>query len=128
MSVLQICALGVLTVTAVMLLKDAGAPHSEAVVMIFGIAVLGSVLTGLAQVVSFIMKLGDGTDVLEYVKLLLKASGVAFVCDVTSNLCNDAGQAGVARYVEIVGRCELLVLSLPLIKDLIDISFGMLNI
>lgn len=128
MSAVQICALGIISVVAVILLRDSGAPHPESIVLILGVIVLFRVTEGLSQVISFVLNVSEGTEVSRYVKILVKAAGIAYVIDFAAGLCREAGEGGIASYVEMAGRCEIVLLTLPIAKELIEISFGMLNL
>jgi len=128
MSVPEICALGIISVIAVTLLRDSGAPHPESVVLILGVLVFLRVSDSIAQVVRFILNVSEGTAAAEYVKVLVKAAGIAYIVDFAAGLCRDAGEGSVASYVEIAGRCEIVLLTLPVAKELIEISLGMLNL
>ncbi len=52
--------------------------------------------------------------------ILVKSLGVAFLCEVAASVCRDSGEAGLAGWVEMAGRVEILLLSLPLIRMVLD--------
>ena len=128
MSIIQIGALGILCVIAIILLRDSGAPHPESIVLLFAVAVLFRVFDVVAQIITFILQISDGTEASGYVKVLIKAAGIAYIVDFASGLCRDAGEGSVASYVELAGKCEIVLLSLPVAGELIEISLGMLNL
>ncbi|MBR6807118.1 MAG: hypothetical protein IKM46_01930 [Clostridia bacterium] len=128
MSAVQICALGIIAVFAVILMRDSGAPHPESIVIILAIIVFFRVTDSISDIVGFIFSISEGTGVSDYVKLLVKAAGIAYIVDFAAGLCRDAGEGGVAAYVEMAGRCEIVLLTLPIARELLEISFGMLNL
>ncbi len=128
MSIFQICALGIIAVFAVILLRDSGAPHPESIVIILGIIVFVRIADSVAGIVEFVFNISEGTGVADYVKVLVKAAGIAYIVDFAAGLCRDAGECSVAAYVEMAGRCEIVLLTLPIAKELLEISFGMLNL
>ena len=128
MSAIQICALGVISVLAVVLLRDSGAPHPESIVLLLGVIVFSRITVNIAEIVGFIFNISEGSAVADYVKTLLKAAGIAYVVDFAAGLCRDAGEGGIASYVEMAGRCEIVLLTLPIAKELLEISLGMLNL
>ncbi len=128
MNVLQVCGVGILALSAMMVLKASGYSHPEVVLLIVGLTVMGRIIINLREVVTFTVGIAEGTGAAEHIKLLLKAAGLAFLTDFTSGICRDAGEGGVAEYVELFGKTELVVLMLPVVGELIDLSFGMLNV
>ena len=128
MSVLQICGIGILAVSAMMLLKGAGYSQPQTVLLIVGLTVTSRVVVNLSEVVSFTLSISEGTGASEHIKLLLKAAGLAFLTDFTAGICRDTGEGSIAEYVEIFGKTELVVLMLPVVSELIELSFGMLNL
>ena len=61
------------------------------------------------------------------VEHLLEVLAVAVVTHFCANVCRDCGEGGIASYVELGGRIEIILLSLPLIKRIIDMTVGLLE-
>ncbi len=55
-----------------------------------------------------------------YTGTLLDALGIAVLCEICSGICRDAGESGIASGVELAGKVELLLLSLPLIEKVLS--------
>ena len=53
-----------------------------------------------------------------YITLLLKAVGVSLVASTASDVCRDCGETAIASKVELLGKCEILLLSLPLLEEI----------
>ena len=49
---------------------------------------------------------------------LLKSVGISLVVSTASDICRDSGENALASKVELVGKCEILLLSLPLLKEI----------
>ncbi|MBQ3708736.1 MAG: hypothetical protein II889_12660 [Clostridia bacterium] len=54
--------------------------------------------------------------------VILRALGIAWMASAAGDLCRASGEGALAGYVEGVGRVELLVLSLPLLRDLLALA------
>ena len=50
---------------------------------------------------------------------LLKALGIAVICQFTSELCRDAGETVLACRVEFFAKVEIILLSLPLLQNIL---------
>jgi stage III sporulation protein AD len=59
--------------------------------------------------------------------ILLKALGVAFLTETAASVCRDSGETGLATWVEIAGKLEILLLSFPLIRTVMDTVTDMLG-
>ena len=127
MSIGEICAVGVIASAAVMLLRDSGTPHPEAIVLILGVIVVGRAVAGLGVVVAFVSEISEDSTVSSYVTLMLKAAGIAYVADFASGICRDSGSSSVGEYVNIAAKTEILLLSIPVVRELLALSLGMLS-
>lgn len=57
----------------------------------------------------------------EYVTILLKICGIAYLCEFASNVCRDVGQATFAMKIETIGKFIILGQTLPLFSELLNI-------
>ncbi|MBE6553281.1 MAG: hypothetical protein E7666_02950 [Ruminococcaceae bacterium] len=87
-----------------------------AVTVLFGGAAL-SAAAPLLQYLRTLMGMGNASP---YAELLFKALGIATLTQIAASVCRDCGEGSVADGVELVGRIELLLLSLPLIAEILN--------
>ncbi len=57
---------------------------------------------------------------------IIKCVGIAVVVNVTSGLCKDAGQSGIASALEMLGSAAALFTALPLIYSLLETIGGLI--
>ncbi len=62
-----------------------------------------------------------------YAGILLKAGGVTIAGSLASDICRDSGETALAGLVDLVVRAIVISLSLPIIKLLLQMSFGLLR-
>ena len=55
----------------------------------------------------------------DMMQILLKAVGIGLISEVTSLICNDAGNAALGKSLQIIATSAILWLSLPLITELV---------
>jgi stage III sporulation protein AD len=93
------------------------------------VVALGLTLTLAATVLSYVTELASATGALEGEgwPILLKALGVAFLTETAASVCRDSGETGLATWVETAGKLEILLLSFPLIRTVIDTVTDMLG-
>ena len=51
--------------------------------------------------------------------VILKALGVAFVCETAADICRDMGQTAIASKIELAGKLEIVALAIPLARELL---------
>ena len=61
------------------------------------------------------------------VTVVLQVLCVAFLTQICASACRDCGEATMAYYVELGGKCEMLILSLPLIKNIIETAIKLIG-
>ena len=57
---------------------------------------------------------------------VIKTVGIAIVARVASEVCRDAGEGGIASFVEIAGAALALLTALPLLEAVLDTITGLL--
>lgn len=73
-------------------------------------------------------KLSDLTSVSkEYIKILLKITGITFISEIASDISKDCGYMAVANQVQIFGKVSILVISIPVFTELISKVGGLLS-
>lgn len=86
------------------------------------VVALGLTLSLVSTIIGYVGELAAVTGGVneEGWSILLKALGVAFLTEVSASVCRDSGEAGLATWVETAGKLEVLLLSFPLIKTVLD--------
>ena len=85
------------------------------------VAITGLVLSILVPTIEFVNYLAQQYSV-EYISVLWKALAISFLSTMVADLCRSSGESAIADRVELLGKCEILVLSLPLFKKLIELA------
>lgn len=124
----RLCGAAIIALCAVFVLRQTGSQGAELVTVFFGVLAVSHMALRLEQTVRQLAALAQGSSVDGYFKLLLKAAGMAFVTDITSELCRSASAPSLGTYVELFGRCEILLCALPLAGELLELCFGLLRV
>ena len=97
--------------------------------MVIGIVLAVGCVILSTPVIDFVREISGilGKDGEIYVETLLKALGIAVITHVCATVCRDSGEGSVAGYVELGGRIEIVILSLPLIREIISSSLELLE-
>jgi len=57
---------------------------------------------------------------------MLRVLAVAMVTHICATICRDCGEATLGGYLELGGKVEIIVLTLPMIKDIVGTMVGIL--
>ena len=92
---------------------------------------MGIILAMAASVLSYVTALTEGLGGSavegEAWSILLKALGIAFLTETAASLCRDSGETALAGWVETAGKLEILLLSFPLIRTVMDTVAALLG-
>lgn len=118
---LKICGGALLCAVAIVLLRSV---KSELLPLQWtGTVVLcGAALLLWQPVLVWLGELCSSAGVHEQAALLLKGLGVAVLTQLCADLCRQSGEAALANGVETAGRAEILLLCLPMLKDLVEVA------
>ena len=57
-----------------------------------------------------------------YLPYLFKSMGISLLSATAADLCRDVGEGSMASKLELLGRCEIAALGLPLLKELLTLA------
>ena len=118
-ALLKIFAIALISVSVGAVIKLVRGEMAFAVRIAGVILVFGIMLISLDTLLRDVSALFDTGGFSEYVEIILKALGVAILTQVASSICRDCGEGGLAGAVELAGKIEILLMSLPLIERLL---------
>lgn len=128
-SILKICGAAIISVVLAQVLKNRGSSLSGHLSEITGVTILISVIASLSPLISFVRELITGTEgSSDVIPLLMTVVAIAIVCQTVCDICKDNGENTLSSVVEFAGNAEIILLSLPIIKKLLDTAFGAMAI
>ena len=84
------------------------------------IFIFGYSLLRISDIIEIVDRLSGMTSISkDYIKILLKITGITFVSEISSDIAKDCGYLAVANQVQIFGKLTVLVVSLPVFTELI---------
>ena len=129
--VIKLAGVGVVAVFAILILRH-GSPDSAMLLrMVTGVGLALLCVFAMTPIVEYIVALSsllESERVSVAVSQLLKALGISLLTHVCANVCRDSGEGSIASYVELGGRLEIVILALPLIKEIVDMALVLLEL
>ncbi len=122
MSQLSIVFICVVAAILSALLKQNGSLFSLLLICGCGIVVIAVIMSDFLSLSGEIISAVSGIEnASEYIKILIKAIVICIIAEVASNICKDSGNNSISFYVDIVAKILIFSLTLPLVKQLIEI-------
>ena len=94
---------------------------SMVVILISSFEKLGEVINGLFNISSFSEALE------EKIGIALKIVGISYVFGISSDICRNLGEGGIAKALEVAGRVEILLISFPFVEEIFEIGVELLG-
>lgn len=124
---IKICFFAIMCVVVASLIKHLRPDFLPFVRIGATVVVSALAVSVIAPVVTYINSLFDGTSLGEWGGSVLKALGVALLVQICADICRDCGENGAAAGVELVGKLEIIILCLPMIKSIISTAWEVLQ-
>lgn len=122
MGIFKIAAIGVAASLLALWLKKDKPEYGIYLSLAAGIMIFGLITSQLQTVSTAISDIAEYISIdKKYITILLKVIGIAYICEVSANLCKDSGYASIASWIELAGKISILVMSLPIMMSLLDI-------
>lgn len=128
MNIIAICAVSVITAVISLSLRRYNSEISTVIAIVGCIIVLLSVIGLITEIfddISSIITLANINS--EYIAVLLKAIGICFITEFSSDCCKDAGQLSLANNCATVGKLMVLVTALPLFREILNTSLSLIG-
>ena len=101
-----------------LLLKELGFRGATLVLLLGTVSVVGVAVLSLGGIFSILPGV-DGESG-EYAEAMLKIVGVGYIFGVCSDVCSQLGEGSLSSAVTLCGRMEIIALSTPFIKRIIE--------
>lgn len=91
-----------------------------------GVCILLFTMSKITPIVDMLNSLIESSGInKEFLVIILKITGIAYLVEFGKNICIDAGQSAIATKLELAGKVIIVSLSLPLIATLVNVLTGL---
>lgn len=128
MTTVQLCMLALTGVAAATVVRHWRGDWIPLVRTALALMLAVSVISAAAPLVAFLSELIQNEAIAAHAEVLLKALGIAVLTQCCSELCRECGEATVGSGVELIGKIEILLLSLPLVNEILEGARALLSL
>ncbi len=123
--VIKIAAVVTVGAVLVLLIKpyrpEMGILTTIAAVLVATVMTLGLLTPAVTGLSDLFEKSGVDS---RYFKVVLKTLAIAYLSGFAADTCRDFGLSSLASKAEFAGRCAILVMSLPLLSEILNTALG----
>lgn len=128
MDMLAIVGLAIVSTAICILIKQYKPEYAMLVSLACGLVIFSMIIVSLVPAFEAMTRLMQKASINnEYTKAIIKTLGICYVTQLASDSCNDAGQTAIASKVELCGKVFIVIISLPLFENLVDIAFKLIT-
>ena len=130
MEIFKVAGIGIAAAGMAVFVKNWKPEISMQVSLVAAVVIFAAVIPYLGRIIYMLKDIADKAGVEgEYISLILKVIGIAYVVQFASELCSDAGETAIASKIEFAGKVIIMTLSMPAVYSLMGvieniISFG----
>lgn len=122
MEIFKVIGFSILSLVVIITLKSVKKDDFALILTIISsVIILVFCLTKLEGIVelleSLVNKAGINSD---YLKVLLKVTGISYIIELTSNICKDAGSEALASKIEMTGKIFIVALTIPILTSVVS--------
>lgn len=122
MDIFKIIGVAIIALIMILILNKTNKEISVVITILASVILLSFVILKLDNVIYMLKDLASKSGInTEYLLLLIKVTGIAYIVELTKNICVDAGSSSLATKVEIAGKVSIVVLTIPLITTVISL-------
>lgn len=127
MEIIKIIGVGLIALIIVVLMKQYKPDFAIYVSLIAGAIILFMVLDKLAGIVTILSNLSQKASMnSEFLVILLKITGIAFLTEFAVSICKDSGETAIASKIDLGGKVLIIAISIPIISALLEMVIKLL--
>lgn len=121
MEIIKIVGIGLIALVIILILRQYKPEFAIYVSLIAGIAILFISLGKLSGIVNLLKDISSRASInSQFLSLLLKITGIAFLTEFAVSISNDCGETAIANKIDLGGKVLIIVISIPIITALLE--------
>ena len=119
--IIKIIGIGFISLISIIILKQYKPEFALYISLVSGIIIIFMVLSQLTEIINLLSSISDKSGISkEFLKLLLKMTGIAILTEFAISTCKDAGENSIASKIEIGSKIIIVSMSIPIISSLLE--------
>ena len=127
MEVIRIIGIGLIALIMIILLKQYKPEFAIYISLLTGALILLLLTDQLTGIVNLIQSIAGKAKInSQFLSLLIKITGIAFLSEFAVSICKDSGEGAIASKIELGSKIIIISMSIPIISSLLEIILQIL--
>ncbi len=127
MEIIKIIGIALIAVIIIIMLKQYRPEYAIFISILSGALILILVMDKLDGIIALIKSIQDKSSInMEFITLLIKITGIAFLSEFAVSICKDSGEGAIASKIEMGTKIIIISMSIPIISSLLEIILKIL--
>lgn len=120
--VIKIIGIGFISLIIIIIIKQYKPEFAIYISIITGVIIICLIMDKLEGIINLLKNISLKSGINnQFLGLLLKITGIAFLAEFAINLCKDSGEGAIASKIEMGGKVIIVSMSIPIISSLLEV-------
>lgn len=121
MDIVKIIGVGLIALIIIIIVKQYRPEFTIYVSLIAGTLIIFLIMDKMSAIIDLLSNLSNKTAINnEFLILLIKITGIAFLTEFAVSICKDTGESAIANKVDLGGKVIIISMSIPIIASLLE--------
>lgn len=121
MDIVKIIGVGLVALIIIIIVRQYKPEFTLYVSLLAGAIILLFLMDKLDAIISLLTTLSNKTAINnEFLVLLIKITGIAFLTEFAVSVCKDSGESAIANKIDMGGKVIIVSMSIPIISSLLE--------
>lgn len=121
MDIIKIIGIGLTALVIIIVVRQYKPEFTLYISLLAGALILLFIMQKLEGIIDLLTTLSNKTAINnEFLTLLIKITGIAFLTEFAVSICKDSGESAIANKVDIGGKVIIVSISIPIISSLLE--------
>lgn len=121
MDIVKIIGIGLISLIIIIIIRQYKPEFTLYVSLIAGALILLFIMDKIGGIIDLLTSLSNKTAINnEFLSLLIKITGIAFLTEFAVSICKDTGESAIANKIDMGGKVIIVSMSIPIISSLLE--------
>ena len=127
MEVIRIIGIGLIALIIIILLKQYKPEFAIYISLLTGVLIILLLVDQLTGIVNLIQSIAGKANInSQFLALLIKITGIAFLSEFAVSICRDSGEGAIASKIELGSKIIIISMSIPIFSSLLELILKIL--
>lgn len=121
MDILKIAGIGLISLIMIIIIKQYRPEFAIYISLLAGALIFSLIFGKISGIITMLNNLANRSSInKEFLNLLIKITGIAFLTEFAVAICKDSGESAIASKIDIGGKVTIIAISIPIISGLLE--------